>query len=66
MPFLSDFTINTATGDIRHASGTTVYSMLDAHVGMSDFSDDPVNRASDVQVKSQVFAMRLSQQLLRY
>ncbi|MEM7505538.1 MAG: hypothetical protein AAF415_02240 [Pseudomonadota bacterium] len=40
MAFLDDFTVDLDAGDIRHASGNTVYSVLDAHVALQDRADD--------------------------
>ena len=51
MPVSSDFTIDTATGNIRHVSGASVYSLLDFHAFSTDFSDDPSNRDNDVPSK---------------
>lgn len=39
MPISSDFSIN-STGDIRHVSGTTIYSVLDLHSWLQDLADD--------------------------
>lgn len=39
MPIQSDFSI-TSTGNIRHTSGTTVYSVLDLHSWLQDLADD--------------------------
>lgn len=39
MPIGSDFSI-TAGGNIRHTSGTTVYSVLDLHQWLQDLADD--------------------------
>lgn len=51
MAIADDFSINTATGDIRHDSGSTVYSLLEFHAYASDFSDDPANIDNDVPSK---------------
>jgi hypothetical protein len=39
MPIASDFTISSG-GNIRHVSGTTVYSVLDLHQWLQDLADD--------------------------
>lgn len=39
MSFADDFTV-TAGGDIRHASGTTVYPILELHKWLQDMADD--------------------------
>jgi hypothetical protein len=46
-----DFTANFDTGDIRHTSGTTVYSALDFHAWLQDLADDPANIDNDVPSK---------------
>lgn len=50
MPISSDFSISN-NGDIRHVSGSTVYSLLDFHAYASDWSDNPENRDNDVPSK---------------
>jgi hypothetical protein len=39
MPIAADFSIS-ATGDIRHTSGATVYTVLELHQFLQDLSDD--------------------------
>ena len=39
MAIVDDFSIS-ATGDIRHVSGTTVYSVLELHAWLQDLADD--------------------------
>lgn len=51
MAISDDFSINTATGAIRHDSGSTVYSLLDFHAYATDFSDNPENIDNDVPSK---------------
>lgn len=47
MPIQSDFSITT-TGDIRHTSGSTVYSVLDLHAWLQDLADDAAASGDDV------------------
>lgn len=47
MPIGSDFSIS-ATGDIRHVSGTTVYSVLDLHAWLQDLADDASASGNDL------------------
>jgi len=47
MPIASDFSIS-ATGDIRHTSGTTVYSVLDLHAWLQDLADDAAAGSNDL------------------
>lgn len=47
MPIASDFSIS-ATGDIRHVSGTEVYSVLDLHAWLQDLADDAAASGNDV------------------
>ena len=47
MAITSDFSI-TATGDIRHVSGTTVYSVLDLHAWLQDLADDSASSGNDL------------------
>lgn len=47
MPIGSDFSIS-ATGDIRHVSGTTVYSVLDLHAWLQDLADDSSATGNDL------------------
>lgn len=51
MPIESDFTVNFDTGDIRHVSGTDVYSALEFHAWLQDLSDDAANIDNDVPSK---------------
>ena len=46
MPIASDFSIS-STGDIRHVSGTTVYSVLDLHAWLQDLADDAASAGND-------------------
>lgn len=47
MAISDDFSIS-ATGDIRHTSGTTVYSVLDLHAWLQDLADDAANAGNDL------------------
>lgn len=47
MPIASDFSIN-AAGDIRHVSGTEVYSVLDLHAWLQDLADDAAASGNDI------------------
>lgn len=47
MPIDTDFSIST-TGDIRHVSGTTIYSVLDLHAWLQDLADDPAYTGNDL------------------
>lgn len=47
MPIASDFSIS-ATGDIRHVSGTTVYSVLELHAWVQDLADDAAASGNDL------------------
>lgn len=47
MPIGSDFSIN-ATGDIRHISGTDVYSVLELHAWLQDLADDAASAGNDL------------------
>lgn len=47
MPIAADFSITT-TGDIRHVSGTTVYSVLDLHTWLQDLADDAAASGNDL------------------
>ncbi len=47
MPIATDFSIST-TGDIRHVSGTTVYSVLDLHAWLQDLADDAAAAGNDL------------------
>lgn len=46
MAITSDFSIS-AGGDIRHVSGTTVYSVLDLHAWLQDLADDASSAGDD-------------------
>lgn len=43
----ADFSIS-ATGDIRHVSGTTVYSVLELHQWLQDLADDAAYASNDL------------------
>jgi hypothetical protein len=47
MTIASDFSIS-ATGDIRHVSGTTVYSVLELHAWLQDLADDASASGNDL------------------
>jgi hypothetical protein len=47
MSIAADFSIS-ATGDIRHVSGTTVYSVLDLHAWLQDLADDAAYTSNDL------------------
>jgi hypothetical protein len=47
MPIASDFSIS-ATGDIRHTSGTTIYSVLELHAWLQDLADDAAASGNDL------------------
>lgn len=47
MPIASDFSIS-ATGDVRHVSGSTVYSVLDLHAWLQDLADDAASSGNDL------------------
>ena len=47
MPIAADFSIST-TGDIRHTSGTTVYSVLELHAWLQDLADDAAASGNDL------------------
>ena len=47
MPISTDFSI-TATGDIRHVSGTDVYSVLELHAWLQDLADDSAAAGNDL------------------
>ena len=47
MPIASDFSIS-ATGDIRHVSGTDIYSVLDLHAWLQDLADDAASSGNDL------------------
>jgi len=47
MPIASDFSIS-AAGDIRHTSGTTIYSVLELHAWLQDLADDAAASGNDL------------------
>jgi hypothetical protein len=47
MPIATDFSIS-ATGDIRHLSGTTVYTVLELHAWLQDLADDATAAGNDL------------------
>jgi hypothetical protein len=47
MPIATDFSIS-ATGDIRHVSGTTVYTVLELHAFLQDLADDAASAGNDL------------------
>lgn len=47
MPIASDFSV-TALGDVRHTSGTTVYSVLALHAWLQDLADDSASGGDDL------------------
>jgi hypothetical protein len=47
MPIGADFSIS-ATGDIRHVSGTTVYTVLELHAWLQDLADDAAAAGNDL------------------
>jgi hypothetical protein len=47
MPIASDFSIS-AAGDIRHTSGSTVYSVLELHAWLQDLADDASAGGNDL------------------
>lgn len=47
MTIAADFSIS-ATGDIRHVSGTTVYSVLELHAFLQDLADDASATGNDL------------------
>ena len=46
MAIVDDFSIS-ATGDIRHVSGTTVYTVLELHAWLQDLADDAASTGND-------------------
>lgn len=46
MAIVDDFSIS-STGDVRHVSGTTVYSVLDLHAWLQDLADDAASTGND-------------------
>ena len=47
MPIASDFSITT-TGDVRHTSGSTIYSVLELHAWLQDLADDAAAAGNDL------------------
>lgn len=47
MPIADDFSIS-STGDIRHVSGSTVYSVLELHAWLQDLADDAAATGNDL------------------
>lgn len=47
MPIAADFTV-TLAGDIRHASGTAHYTVLELHRWLQDLADDPEAGGNDL------------------
>jgi hypothetical protein len=47
MSIVNDFSIS-ASGDIRHVSGSTVYSVLDLHAWLQDLADDAAATSNDL------------------
>ena len=47
MAIATDFSIS-ATGDVRHVSGTTVYSVLELHQWLQDLADDSAYTGKDL------------------
>ena len=47
MPIGTDFSVN-STGDIRHVSGTTLYSVLELHQWLQDLADDASASGDDL------------------
>ncbi len=47
MAIFDDFSVS-ATGDVRHVSGTTVYSVLDLHAWLQDLADDAASAGNDL------------------
>jgi hypothetical protein len=47
MAIASDFSVAT-NGDIRHVSGTTIYSVLDLHAWVQDLADDAAAAGNDL------------------
>lgn len=47
MPIASDFSVS-ATGDIRHTSGSTIYSVLELHAWLQDLADDAAFSGDDI------------------
>lgn len=46
MPISTDFSV-ASNGDIRHTSGTTVYSVLEVHAWLQDLADDALASGDD-------------------
>jgi hypothetical protein len=47
MAIIDDFSIS-ATGDIRHTSGSTVYSVLELHAWLQDLADNAASTGNDI------------------
>ena len=47
MPIASDFSVS-VNGDIRHVSGTDVYSVLELHAWLQDLADDAAASSNDL------------------
>jgi len=47
MAIFDDFSVST-TGDIRHTSGTVIYSVLELHAWLQDLADDAVASGNDL------------------
>lgn len=47
MAITDDFSVNTV-GDIRHTSGTTIYSVLDLHAWLQDLADNAAGSGNDL------------------
>lgn len=47
MPISDDFSIN-STGDVRHVSGATVYTVLELHAWLQDLADDAAATGNDL------------------
>jgi hypothetical protein len=47
MPIATDFSVAT-NGDIRHVSGSTVYSVLELHAWLQDLADDASAAGNDL------------------
>jgi len=47
MAIIDDFSIDGTTGNIRHVSGTTIYSVLELHQFLQDLADDAAFAGND-------------------
>jgi hypothetical protein len=47
MPIAADFSVSTS-GDVRHVSGTSVYSVLELHAWLQDLADDATASSNDL------------------